>query len=93
MSLFLIVYERTAGSADVRAVFSDDQSAEAVRARFAAERELSGQVAETDIEVVVLSGSSLEELKRTHARYFASVQQLLSVPEDATAAGKQRPGA
>jgi drug/metabolite transporter (DMT)-like permease len=42
-------------------------------ARFAAEREFSGQ---PDIEVVVLGGDSWESLGRTHSRYFKGVSEL-----------------
>lgn len=87
MSLFLIVYDRAAGQAEIRGTFKQDQSAEAVRARFAVEREIEAARqggGPADTEVVVLSGDSFDELRRTHARYFASVQELLDVPDEAT---------
>ncbi len=85
MSLFLIVYNRTTGAVDVRATFDQGQAPEAVRARFALEQELQADGrSPVDTEVVVLSGESQEELRRTHARYFDSVQELLVVPDSAT---------
>lgn len=86
MSLFLIIYDRTTGEVNIRETFEQDQVAEAVRARFAVERELEAALnreAAAHVEVVVLSGDSVGELRRTHARYFASVEELLDVPDDA----------
>ena len=42
---------------------------EAIKARFAAEREYANQFA---VEVVVLGADSWDDLKRTHSRYFSS---------------------
>jgi hypothetical protein len=83
MSLFLIVYDRSTGHAEIRQTFPQDRAADAVRARFAVERELSAAPdsrTPARTEVVVLSGDTEDELRRTHARYFASVQELLDVP-------------
>lgn len=83
MSLFLIVYDRSSGATDLRGTYPQDQASEAVRDRFALERELaaSKDADRSDTEVVILSGESIDEVKRTHARYFGSVQDLLAVPD------------
>ena len=86
MSLFLIIYDRARGAVNIRETFEQDQVAEAVRARFAVEQELAaalGHEGAAQVEVVVLSGESVTELRRTHGRYFASVEELLDVPSDA----------
>ncbi|MFD7954940.1 hypothetical protein ACFV4X_15740 [Streptomyces ardesiacus] len=63
---FLLVYNRHTGETDVRQEFPASEARAALRARFQLERELRGQ----DIEIVVLTGSSLEGLRKTHSRYF-----------------------
>ncbi|MGA5106916.1 hypothetical protein ACPCC3_25195 [Streptomyces cellulosae] len=64
---FLLVYNRHTGETDVRREFPAPEARAALRARFQLERELRGQ---EDIEIVVLTGSSLEGLRKTHSRYF-----------------------
>ncbi|MEV5642549.1 hypothetical protein AB0L67_20595 [Streptomyces flaveolus] len=63
---FLLVYNRHTGETDVRQEFAASEARAALRARFQLERELRGQ----DIEIVVLTGASLEGLRKTHSRYF-----------------------
>ncbi|MEW2264094.1 hypothetical protein ACGF5T_24085 [Streptomyces sp. NPDC047853] len=63
---FLLAYNRHTGETDVRQEFPASEARAALRARFQLERELRGQ----DIEIVVLTGSSLEGLRKTHSRYF-----------------------
>lgn len=65
MDHHLIVFDRSAGQIIRCATFSD--RAEALRERFAAEREHRGS---PHIEVVVLGAASWEDLRRTHGRYF-----------------------
>lgn len=64
---FLLVYNRHSGETDVRQEFPSSEGRAALRARFQLERDLRGQ---EDIEIVVLTGSSLEGLHKTHSRYF-----------------------
>ena len=72
MSNFLIIYNRRTGVQSVRE-FSAGHEHEAIRARFAAEREHRG---ESDIEVAVLGSDSIDTLIRTHSRYFKSAREL-----------------
>jgi hypothetical protein len=71
MRHFLVVYNRREGRILRRRAYWN--AADALAARFAEEREYSGQ---TDIEVVVLGGRSWEAVQRTHSRYFRRVQDL-----------------
>ncbi|MFC8391064.1 hypothetical protein [Streptomyces sp. NPDC057238] len=68
---FLLVYNRHTGETDVRQAFPASEARAALRARFQLERELRGQ----DIEIVVLTGSSLEGLRKTHSRYFGGADR------------------
>jgi hypothetical protein len=61
---YLIIYNRRTGDNDVRE-FPADCGREAIRARFEQERIHRG---DPNIEVVVLSSSSREELLKTHSR-------------------------
>lgn len=71
MKHFLVVYSRREGRIVRRHMYRD--AAEALEARFAAEREYQAQ---PDIEVVVLGGESWPSVQRTHSRYFCPVQDL-----------------
>jgi hypothetical protein len=73
MENFLIIYNRRTGESDVRE-FAAGRGREAIRARFEQERIHRG---DADIEVVVLSSSSREELLKTHSRYFRSAEEIL----------------
>jgi predicted amidophosphoribosyltransferase len=65
---FLLVYNRRTGETVVQQEFSAAEGRQAVRARFQLERELRGH---DDIEIVVLTGTSLASLRKTHSRYFS----------------------
>lgn len=71
MHHFLVIYNRREGQVIRHHDYSRPETA--LRARFAAEREFSGQ---PDIEIVVLGGESWASLGRTHSRYFKGVQEL-----------------
>jgi hypothetical protein len=73
MRNFLVVYNRRTGERTVEE-FPEGCGREAIRHRFMAEREHNG---DTDIEVVVLSSNSREELEKTHSRYFRSAREIL----------------
>lgn len=60
----LVVYDLDA-SRSRRLVLYDD-AREAVKARFAAERDEPGR-----LEIIVLGGESVEGMRRTHPKYFA----------------------
>jgi hypothetical protein len=71
MSYFLIVYDRPSGKQLDLKEFSSRE--EATHERF--EREIA-ELGHSGVEVVVLGASSLEKLKKTHSRYFKSLEQL-----------------
>ncbi|MEU3523170.1 hypothetical protein AB0E62_04765 [Streptomyces sp. NPDC038707] len=64
---FLLVYNRHTGETDVRQEFPASEARAALRARFQLERDLKER---EEIEIVVLTGASLEGLRKTHSRYF-----------------------
>jgi hypothetical protein len=72
MKHFLIAYDRRHGQVVTFQEFPDSTSA--LHARFQAERDRRSR----DTEIVVLSAESEEALRRTHARYFKGVGELLS---------------
>ncbi len=74
MAHFLLVYDRSAGKLLHEERYQS--RVDALRARFVAEAE-HGRGA-NDVEVVVLSAGSREDLLRTHARYFRSLAELAS---------------
>jgi hypothetical protein len=76
MSYFLVFYDRARqGDPDVRRIEDAD---EAVTRLLEAERELAG---DAERGVVMLVGDDVEDLRRTHAHYFAaSVEELLRLP-------------
>ena len=73
MPQFLIVYNRLTGAV-VMNEYADDARAEALERRFALERE---HRLEPHIEVVLLGARSEDVLRRTHARYFKTVRELV----------------
>jgi len=74
MKHFLVIYNRRSGAIERREEY--DVTADALEARFAAERDHHGQ---RNIEVVVLGGESWEAVQRTHSRYFSRVQDLARI--------------
>ena len=73
MRNFLVIYNRRTGANKVRE-FPAGHGREAIRARFEEERKHRG---ESDIEIVVLGSPSLDDLMKTHSRYFRSARQLV----------------
>ncbi|MBB4912989.1 hypothetical protein [Streptosporangium saharense] len=71
MNHYLLIYGRREGRLLAQEEFRDGRAA--LRGRFAAEARYAD---DPDVEVVVLGSRSLEGLKKTHARYFASVQDI-----------------
>jgi hypothetical protein len=69
---FLMVYDRPRGELVSITPFEDSQ--EALRARFAEERD---HLQDPDLEIVVLAGESEEQLRMTHGRYFDQVHDIL----------------
>jgi hypothetical protein len=72
MTSFLVQYDRRTGDLDVTPFDGDRAREEALSARFRAELTRPSR----DVEVVVLAADSLDELKRTHGRYFWSASDL-----------------
>lgn len=73
MPQFLIVYNQRTGEVSIDR-FADDAREAAQEQRFALERE---HRLEPHIEVVLLGARSEDVLRRTHARYFKTVQELV----------------
>jgi hypothetical protein len=73
MTSFLMQYDRRSGDLEVTEFVGESAREEALAARVQAESTRASE----DVEVVVLSADSLDELKRTHGRYFKSASELL----------------
>ncbi|MFJ8957458.1 hypothetical protein ACIRO1_45960 [Streptomyces sp. NPDC102381] len=71
MTNVLVVYDRAAGRLVSLQEFA--RRKDALAARFRAERE---QGDHKNIEVVVLTARSRDDLHKTHARYFRTLDQL-----------------
>jgi len=71
MNHYLVVFDRSRGVVTHHKRYADRNVA--LQARFAAEREHSGN---PDIEVVVLGARSWADVKRTHGRYFKNISEL-----------------
>ncbi|MCA1704177.1 MAG: hypothetical protein LC808_13295 [Actinobacteria bacterium] len=76
MAHFLLVYDLAAGTLLHEERYQS--RVEALRARFVAEAEHRSRTDDVEVEVVVLSADSREDLLRTHARYFRSLAELAS---------------
>jgi hypothetical protein len=63
MKSFLLIYDRHVGLMSITE-FAEDDRQSAVAARRAAEVEFQGK------EIVLLEAHELDDLKKTHARYF-----------------------
>lgn len=75
MTHFLLIYDLAAGRLLSIDPYPDADRAAALERRFALEREHAG---DPNLEIIVLSASSLDGLRQTHARYFKSVQEIAS---------------
>jgi hypothetical protein len=75
MSNFLVFYTR--GQSTEPVVERIDDHDEAVQRLLEAERELAGNPARG---VVMLVAEDEDDLRRTHAHYFLSIEELLSHP-------------
>lgn len=74
MAYFLLVYDQSTGELVQLTPYSDAERDSALAARFELERE---HRLEPHIEVVVLGARDEETLRKTHARYFQTVHELL----------------
>lgn len=71
MTSFLIEYNRRSGEVDVTPY---DSAREAARARIAKTRTRASR----DIEVVAVRSPSIEDLRRSHSRYFMRERELIA---------------
>ena len=60
---------------DARSTFSDDDADAELAMRVRFEREMKERT-RPNLEVIVLQAESLDAIKRTHARYFRSVEEI-----------------
>lgn len=73
MSNFLVKYNRRTGLLDLEEFRGPDGRGRAFKQRLRAEASRTDQ----DVEIVVISADSREELAKTHARYFSSPAQII----------------
>lgn len=71
MTNLLVVYDRNSGRMVREREYT--QRREALKARFAAEREFRGR---PSVEVVVLEAANREALRHSHGRYFLNCDEL-----------------
>lgn len=76
--LFLIQYNRSESKLVEFQRFDDSERERAYDTKLALELRLNGQRIRD--EVVILEASSEEAVRRTHRRYFESLEQLLTAP-------------
>lgn len=74
MKHFLIIYDRTAAKLLELREFSDSERDAASAARLEADKRTKTQ---PNIEVVILTSDSLQTIKKTHAGYFKTIQELI----------------
>lgn len=67
---FVIEYNRRSGTRRVTPFIGVSGSREALLRRLELERERT----DSDVEIVSLNGSSLEEVQETHSRYFQGLE-------------------
>lgn len=79
--IFLIDYQPRRGKLGTIQEFRDDQRTDAEDARLA--RELALRNESDPHEVVLLQASDLDALKRTHRRYFATLEEIFASTTDA----------
>jgi len=70
MSFVLIQYDRRAGKTTLLQEYTQRDEAYARRRLLEADKD-------ANTEVVVLEGASLDDIKRTHRRYFLSLSELV----------------
>ena len=75
MNYYVLVYDQRSGTLITIEHYGSDGAPAALARRFELDREYAGN---PGVEVVLLSGESEDALRRTHGRYFKSVNELLS---------------
>ena len=86
--IFLIEYDRKAGQVVRFLEFPDEERRKAEDIRL--ERELALNASRSENEVVLLEARDKQALERTHRRYFATLDELLSDFESSTSATVMR---
>lgn len=81
MSIFIIHYDRANGQIIDLREFAGSKRADAQKERLDLEIDISQRAA--DEEVVLLEAPTLQDLKRTHRRYFESLERMGSWTEKA----------
>ena len=81
--IYLLQYDRQTGSLVGNRAFNDSQRQLAEEARLALE--LEALRADVSLEIVLLEAMSEQALRRTHRRYFETIEQLLAVVDKAHA--------
>lgn len=76
--IFLIEYDRDSGKMVTFRTFDDSEREIAESARLDLELELNRRGVER--EVVILEAASEEAVRRTHRRYFETLEELLTAP-------------
>ena len=71
MPQYIVIYDRKSGEAHIREFKGEGASDAALAARFDAERH-----AKPNEEIASLTASSIDELRRTHSRYFQSSNEM-----------------
>lgn len=74
MNYYLLVYDRRRSKIVHKDEFSLDQRDEALAARASLVRRYRE---DPDMEIVLLGANSFEDLKKTHGRYFKTINQLV----------------
>jgi hypothetical protein len=73
MKFFLVAYGRRHGRLLDMQEFREDERARALEERFKREVKERNR---PDVEVVLLGAESREDLERTHARYFKTLEEI-----------------
>lgn len=75
MNLYLLTYDRRKGEIIDRRSYRADERERAFADRL---KEMIARRQEPDVEVVLLSAGSFEDLMKTHSRYFKSSEEILA---------------
>ena len=70
---YLLTFDRLSGHLDIRSFEGADSGHVALKARFEAEKEST----DPNVEIVVIQAASVDNIRRTHSRYFMSLGELV----------------
>lgn len=77
MKYFLVLYDRRTSAILNAQEYAAEQRAEALRDRELMIHERTRDPGQTELEVILFSADSFEDVKRTHARYFKTADELV----------------